>query len=269
MDLSKLGVFCFLDGLSGEQVGQFVRKVERLGYSAMWVAETTGRESFSLASYLLSQTEKLIVATGVAVVFKREPVTTWGAAKTLAELFEDRFILGLGVSAQGINTRRGIPYEKPYSFMQDYLAKMKVLPYNAPVTQQDPPIVLAALRPKMVQLAAIQTHGNIRTLCRRSKPPSHVQRSALTNGCVLNRPCCSKRIQLRHEQPPGSTSPPTSVAGIIRSFCSPSASPMQTSPRAIATDWSMRSWPGGMKTRYVNGSLLTIQPGRHMYVSCR
>ncbi len=159
MDLSKLGVFCFLDGLNEAQVGQFARKVERLGYSALWFAEGLGRESFSLASYLLHQTEKLIVATGVAIVFKREAVTTWGAAKTLAELYGDRFILGLGVSAPAANARRGIPYEKPYSFMKDYLAKMKTMMYVAPAPPQDPPIVLAALKPKMLQLAAAETHG--------------------------------------------------------------------------------------------------------------
>ncbi|MGE0824031.1 MAG: LLM class flavin-dependent oxidoreductase [Candidatus Binatia bacterium] len=61
MDLTKLGVFCFLDGLTDEQVKQFARKVEHLGYSALWFAEVTGRERFILVSYLLSHTERLIV----------------------------------------------------------------------------------------------------------------------------------------------------------------------------------------------------------------
>jgi probable F420-dependent oxidoreductase len=159
MDLTKLGVFCFLDGLNSEEVKQFARKVERLGYSALWFAEATGRESFVLASYLLSHTERLVIATGVAIVFKREPVTAWGAAKTLAELYGDRFILGLGVSAPAANARRGIPYEKPFSFTQNYLRKMKEIFYTAPEPTRQPPIVLAALRPKMLQLAVAETHG--------------------------------------------------------------------------------------------------------------
>jgi probable F420-dependent oxidoreductase len=145
--------------LNGGQVKQFAQKVEKLGYSALWFAEVTGRESFSLASYLLSHTERLIIATGVAIVFKREPVTAWGAAKTLAEFYGDRFILGLGVSAPAANARRGISYEKPFSFTQDYLKKMKEMLYTAPEPTQQPPIVLAALRPKMLQLAAAETHG--------------------------------------------------------------------------------------------------------------
>ena len=85
MDLSKPGVFCFLDGLAGAQTGQFARKAEQLGYSALWFAETRGREPFSFASYLLGQTERLIVATGIAVVYAYEPITIANAARTLGD----------------------------------------------------------------------------------------------------------------------------------------------------------------------------------------
>ncbi|HEV8718096.1 MAG TPA: TIGR03620 family F420-dependent LLM class oxidoreductase [Candidatus Binatia bacterium] len=159
MDLRTLGVFAFLDGLSGGQTGQFARQVERLGYSALWFAETSGRESFSFASYLLSQTERLVVATGIAVVFSYEPIATANAARTLGELFEDRFILGLGVSNKKGNARRGVAYEKPYSFMREYLTKMRAAPYGAPKPQHEPPIVLAGMMPKMLQLAASETRG--------------------------------------------------------------------------------------------------------------
>ena len=159
MDLRTIGVFAFLDGLRGGQTGQFAGKVERLGYSALWFAETSGRESFSFASYLLSQTERLVVATGIAVVFSYEPIATANAARTLGELFEERFILGLGVSNKKGNARRGVAYEKPYSFMREYLTKMRATPYGAPKPQHDPPIILAGMMPKMLQLAASETRG--------------------------------------------------------------------------------------------------------------
>ena len=159
MDLHKPGVFCFLDGLSGAQTGQFARKVEQLGYSALWFAESTGRESFSFASYLLSQTERLIVATGIAVIYAYEPIAIANASRTLGELFDDRFVLGLGVSNKRGNERRGIPYGKPLSFTRQYLQKMKAAPYAAPAPQHAPPIVLAGMMPKMLELAATQTHG--------------------------------------------------------------------------------------------------------------
>ncbi len=159
MDLSKLGVFCFLDSLTGAQTGQCARKVENWGYSALWFAEATGRESFSFASYLLSQTERLVVATGIAVVFSYEPIAIANATKTLGELFADRFILGLGVSNKRGNERRGVPYAKPVAFMRDYLAKMRTAPYTGPKPSYEAPIVIAGMMPKMLQLAASETQG--------------------------------------------------------------------------------------------------------------
>src|SRR5689334_9915077 len=113
MDLRKLGIITFLDALPGAQAGQFARKVEQLGYSVLWVPDAMGREVFSLSSYLLSQTQRLVVGTGVVIVYAYEPVALASAARTLGELFADRFILGLGVSNRGANERRGIDYGKP------------------------------------------------------------------------------------------------------------------------------------------------------------
>ena len=159
MNIQAPGVFTFLDGLSGTHTGQLVRKVEQLGYSTLWFPEVLGREPFSFASYLLSQTDRLIIATGIVVPYAYEPIAIANGARTLAELYGDRFLLGLGVSnAQG-NARRGIPYGKPLSFMREYLAKMKEVPYSAPAPQSEPPVVLAGMMPKMLELAATQTQG--------------------------------------------------------------------------------------------------------------
>jgi probable F420-dependent oxidoreductase len=177
--LKTPGVFCFLDGMTGEQTGQFARKVERLGYSSLWFPELFGREIFTHASYLLSSTDKLIVAAAVAVAQKREPVTTLGAANTLAELFEGRFILGLGVSHRELQEMRGLGYEKPYTYMREYLATMKSAPeYQAPKPKQAPPVVLGALLPKMTQLAASETQGTHTYFV----PPEHTVRTRAAIG---------------------------------------------------------------------------------------
>ncbi len=60
MDLSAPGVFVFLDNLSGPELSPFARKVERLGYGVLWYTEGVGRESLSLGTYLLTQTERII-----------------------------------------------------------------------------------------------------------------------------------------------------------------------------------------------------------------
>jgi probable F420-dependent oxidoreductase len=159
MDLSKLGVFCFLDPLPGAALGPFARRVERLGYSALWFAEGLGRESFSLAAHLLDQTQRLIVGTGIAVAFSRAPIAAANAGRALNELYPDRFILGLGVSNAAANERRGVRYEAPQPFMREYLTRMRAVPYMAPRPPADPPVVLGSLLPRMIELAAAETAG--------------------------------------------------------------------------------------------------------------
>jgi probable F420-dependent oxidoreductase len=170
VNLGKLGTFAYLDSLNGSQTVEFAQKVEQLGYSVLWFPETFGRDPFAIASHLLSNTKTLILATGIANIWKREPVTMIGAARTLAELFPGRFILGLGVSGGPFMARHDLPYERPYSHMREYLAKMKAATYMATPPKQDPPIVLAALLPKMLQLAAAETRGTVTAFV----PPEHI-----------------------------------------------------------------------------------------------
>lgn len=159
MNLSTLGVFCFLDPLPGSALGPFARTVERLGYGTLWFTEGVGRESLSLAAHLLNQTQTLIVGTGIAVAFSREPIAAANAARALNELFPARFILGLGVSNAAANDRRGVRYEGPVQFMRGYLDRMRAAPYMAPRPPADPPVVLGSLLPRMLGLAAAETAG--------------------------------------------------------------------------------------------------------------
>jgi probable F420-dependent oxidoreductase len=159
MNLKAPGIFSLTDSMSGGEIVALVRKVEKLGYSSFWFPEAFGRDPFTLAAHLLSVTDKLIVGTGIANVWKREAITMIGAARTLAELFPERFLLGIGISHGPMMEQLGIKYAKPVSYMREYLTRMKSVPYTAPRAKSDPPIVIAALMPKMLELAASETQG--------------------------------------------------------------------------------------------------------------
>jgi probable F420-dependent oxidoreductase len=163
MNLGTVGVDALLDSLAGNELAKFARKVEQLGYSSLWFPEAFGRDPFALAAHLLTVTDKLIVGTAIANVWKREPLAMLGGARTLAEMFPGRFVLGLGISHGPMMTRVGINYAKPLSFMRDYLARLKEAPYSAARPASDAPIVIAALLPKMLRLAAAETDGTIPT----------------------------------------------------------------------------------------------------------
>jgi probable F420-dependent oxidoreductase len=179
MDIGKHGVWFFLDAMTASATADFARKAEKLGYGALWIPEAVGREPFPHAAYLLSKTEKLVLATGIANIYARDPMTMMAAAKTVAELSDGRFLLGIGVSHQPLVTGlRGHSYDKPYTYMREYLAKMKSALYRAAAPKEDPPIVLAALHPKMLQLAATEAHGTHTYFV----PPEHTAKARAAIG---------------------------------------------------------------------------------------
>jgi probable F420-dependent oxidoreductase len=161
MDIKTPGIFALTDLMTADQLTSFALNVEKHGYGSLWFPEGLGRDPFSVAAHILTVTKKLIVGTGIANVWKREPISMISAARTLAEMFPERFILGIGISHGPMMAQLGYKYEKPVAFMRNYLARMKSAPYMAPQPRSEPPIMIAALMPRMLQLAAAQTQGTI------------------------------------------------------------------------------------------------------------
>jgi probable F420-dependent oxidoreductase len=154
MKLGKLGVWYFTEGMSATQAAEAAQRIETLGYAALWLPESVGRNPFAHAAWLLAKTSSLIIATGIASIYHREPGVTMAAQKTLAEQSGNRFLLGLGVSHKPmVEGVRGLKYGQPVATMRDYLTKMDASPYSAVPPSEVPPRVIAALGPKMLELA--------------------------------------------------------------------------------------------------------------------
>jgi probable F420-dependent oxidoreductase len=179
MDIGKLGLWFFFEAMNAPESAEFARRVERRGYGALWIPEAVGREPFAHAAYLLAHTETLVIATGIANVWARDAVTMAAATKTVAECSGGRFVLGIGVSHMPLVEKlRGHKYQKPYSYMREYLTKMKAAIYAAPSPEEEPPVVLAALHPKMLALAAAETRGTHTYFA----PPEHTARARAILG---------------------------------------------------------------------------------------
>jgi probable F420-dependent oxidoreductase len=142
-----------LDSLPAPQAQEAVVEIEELGYAALWFGEALGREAFTNASMFLCATSRLVVATGIANIFVRDAWATNAAAKTLAGAYPDRFVLGLGVSHGPLVEMRGHDYSSPLSTMRTYLQDMREAQFVAAQPEQDPPWLLAALGPKMLELS--------------------------------------------------------------------------------------------------------------------
>src|SRR6266446_3203859 len=160
MDLGKMGEFWFTDTLNPAQLIELAQRTEELGYSALWYPEVLSYECFSLGSFLLSNTKRLIVGSGIANIYARDAVATKQGQHTLAKLFGGRFLLGVGVSHPPlVEDARGHQYGRPVASMRAYLDAMDKAAAIAPPLDQPPPTVLAALGPRMTALAGRRTDG--------------------------------------------------------------------------------------------------------------
>ena len=159
-EIGPLGLWYFTETMPAPQAAEFAQRVEELGYGALWIPETFGRDPMAHAAWLLANTDRLVVATGIANIYHRHPGAMRQAQLTLAEQSDNRFILGMGVShapiVQGV---RNISYEKPVSTMRSYLEAMAASPYMAIEPSEAPPTLLAALGPKMLELAGTAADG--------------------------------------------------------------------------------------------------------------
>jgi len=160
MDFGRLGVWTWIDTMSAAEVADFAARIEDLGYSMLWVPEALGRDPFAILGYLAARTSRLKLATGIANIYARDAMTMRAIQHTLAEASGGRFVLGLGVShAPMVTGLRGHDYGKPVTTMRSYLESMEKALYVGPKAAEEAPILLAALRPNMLRLAAERTSG--------------------------------------------------------------------------------------------------------------
>ncbi len=157
--LGEVGLWIHdLERLTASAARDYARAVESLGFAAIWLPESLGsKEIFAHASLVLAATDKLIVATGIANIWARDPVAMANGARTLVDAYPDRFLLGLGVSHAPVVKTRGQTYTKPLEHMKRYLDAMDAAPYTGPKVEV--PRVLAALGPQMLRLSAERALG--------------------------------------------------------------------------------------------------------------
>jgi probable F420-dependent oxidoreductase len=160
-DFGRVGIWTgTLDTVPSVEAQRLAGVLEEAGFPLLWIPETVGRDPFVTAALLLSATSTLSVATGIANIYARDAVTMANTQRTLEEAFPGRFLLGLGVShAHLVDRVRHHDYSKPYSHMVQYLDDMDTATFRAVGPAERPPTVIAALGPKMLELAGRRTAG--------------------------------------------------------------------------------------------------------------
>lgn len=148
--LGRVGVWSVAAGhLTADDERKAVAEIERLGYRTLWLSETL-KEAFAHAGLALAASGHLVVATGIANIWMRRAPAMASGARVLADAYPGRFVLGLGVGHP-----RFVPgYERPLAAMREYLDELDAADPSAPR-------MLAALRPKMLELAATRSGGAV------------------------------------------------------------------------------------------------------------
>jgi probable F420-dependent oxidoreductase len=163
VQLGRLGAWAHLDTLPVDGARHFARRADELGFGTLWVPETVGREPFALLGMLIGSTTTINLGTSIASIWARDAQTARMAAMTLQEASQGRFVLGLGVSHPHLAEKlRGHHYDRPLTRMREYLAAYRSAIYKGPMSPEptaEPPILLAALRDRMLGLAATEANG--------------------------------------------------------------------------------------------------------------
>jgi probable F420-dependent oxidoreductase len=150
--LGRYGIFAGPPSRLGIDPAVLATRIEKAGFTSAWIGGgNPAPQDLEALATMLAATGQLVVATGIANIWAWEPAAIQAAASALGRRFPGRFILGLGVSHHTRVAELGYSYERPYSKMARFLDELDA--------GDLPPVVLAALGPKMLALAAQRALG--------------------------------------------------------------------------------------------------------------
>jgi len=199
MQLSRVGVWCGqVRGKEMGEVGEIAAQAEELGYGAFWIPGGVGGDALDRCAAVLAATTSLVAATGILNVWRYDPVDVAAQTASLGDESGGRFLLGLGVNH---DRRIDAEYVKPLAKVRSYLDELDAAG-QSPETR-----VLAALRPRMLELAATRAGGAHPYFV----PPEHTARARATLG---------PDSLLAPEQAVLLESDPATAREIARKFCS-------------------------------------------------
>lgn len=153
MRIDGLGVWFPTGRLAPDALAGFAGRVEGMGYTALWYPESDAWEAMAQGMYLLDRTARIRVGSAIANIYARDAIASRQGLATLAACSGDRYVLGLGVSHPPlVEGLRGHHYGRPIASMRAYLKGIAGDAARAGTPAR--PVLIAALRPRMLALAA-------------------------------------------------------------------------------------------------------------------
>ena len=177
--MTNIGIVApYWSDITMEELVEYAKLAEELGYDSVWVPEMWGRDAFSLIGHLAANTSRIKLATGIISVFSRTPALIAQTAATLDEVSGGRIMLGLGTSGPAvIEGWHGVKYEKPLQRTREYVEIIKMalnyerVNYEGEIfnlknfklqfkpIRGDLPILIAAIGPKNTRMTGEVADG--------------------------------------------------------------------------------------------------------------
>lgn len=131
------------------------KEVEARGFPGIY-GPSLG-DSLSLCAAIAMATDRVEIGTSITPIYTRHPTDFAATAAFIHEISNGRFRFGVGVSHAPAMDRLGITQGKPLGDMRKFVEDLR----GAPRVGELPPIVLATLRDKMIQLAEEIAEGMV------------------------------------------------------------------------------------------------------------
>lgn len=145
---------------SSAEAIEVMNELDDLGYRSVWIPESPfGKDVLTFAAVLLGGSDRVTVATGIAITWARDPAAMMNAGRTLGDAYPGRFVLGVGISHESTARARGHAYRRPVTTMRKYLAEMNDAAFDGHEPAWTPPVLVAALGPRMLEVAAEAADG--------------------------------------------------------------------------------------------------------------
>jgi F420-dependent oxidoreductase-like protein len=179
----------------GADLGEAIslaRRADALGYDSLWVTHGGGRDALLVLSAYAHAAPRVGLGTGVVPIYPRHPVLLAQEALTLSDLSGGRLRLGLGVSHRSMmEGALGLDMGRPLEAIREYLTVLRAAlggkvehrgeryrvawQSGLPRLPAGPPILLAGLGPKMLELAGEIADGVVLWLC----APGYIREQAI------------------------------------------------------------------------------------------
>lgn len=159
-----------------DEARQVARYADAAGFDSLWISHSNAVDPIVALACVADDAPNLReLGTSVTPLYGRHPIGLAQLARTAQSALGGRFTLGIGAASKGaVSTAMGLPWERPLAFTREFIDGMVPLLAGGQadvdgtqltthaelnIDAADTPILLAALGPKMLELAGRRTAG--------------------------------------------------------------------------------------------------------------